>query len=97
MPIRTFQDWSEYDIEEFDRIQWWMLAPVFEDKEHCDLDDDIMLPFVPFTEAVEKKEGGYSEVYAVRLHPAHHNFWESSTSEVGDNSYCQARLSTDRT
>jgi hypothetical protein len=87
VPIETFERWSDHDIEEFDRIQWWMLAPVFEDKEHYELDDDIILPFIPFkanAETAQKKEGGYSEVYAVRLHPAHHTFWERSKSEVWD-------------
>lgn len=66
--IGTFQDWSEYDIVEFDRIRWWMLAPVFEDKEQYDLGDDFMLPFIPFTKTVKKKEGGYSKACTVRLH-----------------------------
>jgi hypothetical protein len=85
VPIETFERWSDNDIEKFDRIQWWMLAPVFEDKEHYELDENMILPFVPFKanpETEKKKEGGYSEVWAVRLHYAHHKFWERSKSEV---------------
>lgn len=85
VPIKTFETWSDNDIEKFDRIQWWMLAPVFEDKQHYDLDENIILPFIPFKsnpDTEKKKEGGYSEVYAVRLHPAHHRFWARSKSEV---------------
>lgn len=85
VPIKTFERWDDKDREDFDRIQWWMLAPVFEDKEHYDLDDNIILPFIPFEsnpETEKKKEGGYSEVYAVRLHPAHHMFWARARSEV---------------
>jgi hypothetical protein len=85
VPIKTFEKWDDNDREEFDRIQWWMLAPVFDDKEHYDLDSKIVLPFIPYkanADTVQKKEGGYSEVYAVRLHPAHHTFWERSKSEV---------------
>jgi len=85
IPIKTFERWNDKDIEKFDRIQWWMLAPVFEDKEHYELDKNIILPFIPFKtnpEMEKKKEGGYSEVWAARLHHAHHKFWEPSKSEV---------------
>ncbi len=85
VPINTFAKWNDKDIEEFDRIQWWMLAPVFEDKEHYELDDNMILPFIPFktnAETEQKKEGGYSEVFAVRCHPAHHTFWPRSVLEV---------------
>lgn len=85
VPIETFETWSDNEIEKFDRVQWWMLAPVFEDKQHYELDENTILPFIPFKsnpETAKKKEGAYSEVYAVRLHPAHHEFWAHSNSEV---------------
>lgn len=84
-PIETFKKWSKSNIEKFDRIQWWMIAPVFEVKEHYELDDSIILPFTPFKTNAEiewKKEGGYSEVYAVRVHPSHHKFGELLEPEV---------------
>jgi hypothetical protein len=83
--IKTFESWSKRDIEEFDRIQWWMISPVFEDKGHYELENGTILPFIPFetnSETADKKEGGYSEVYAARIHPSHHNFWASSGSHV---------------
>lgn len=85
MHIDTFNGWTDDNIEDFERFQWWMLAPVFDDKEHYELDDNIILPFIPFktnAETEQKKEGAYSEVYAVRCHPAHHSFWKRSRSEV---------------
>ena len=85
MPIKTFEQWTDDNIEDFERIQWWMLAPVFDETEHYELDDNIILPFIPFKTNVEterKKEGAYSEVYAVRCHPAHHSFQESLGPEV---------------
>jgi len=85
VPIKTFERWTDDNIEDFERYQWWMLAPVFGDKTHYELDDNIILPFIPFkanAETEKKKEGAYSEVYAVRCHPAHHSFWEGSRSEV---------------
>ena len=85
IPIETFERWNEYDIEVFDRTQWWMIAPVFENTEHYELDDGVILPFIPFKtnpDTERKREGGYSEVYAVRIHPAHHRFWKRSEFEV---------------
>jgi hypothetical protein len=80
VPIKTFERWDDDEKEEFDRIQWWMMAPVFKGKEHHELDESTILPFIPFEgneETEKKKEGGYSEVYARRIHPSHHNFWDS--------------------
>jgi hypothetical protein len=82
--IKTFEEWSDEDLEDFDRIQYWMTAPVFQDKKHYNLDENAILPFMKFkaSETQQAKQGGYSEVFPVRIHPAHHEFWEASGSEV---------------
>ena len=85
VPIETFEYWSGDEMEDFERIQWWMIAPVFKIREHHDLDERVSLAFVGFEtneETEKKKEGGYSEVFARRIHPSHHNFWERSESLV---------------
>jgi hypothetical protein len=87
-PIATFESWSEKEREKFDRVQWWMISPVFEDREHYELDDKTILPFMRFKatpDAQKPMQGGYSEVYPVRVHPAHHRFWECN-AEVCCNS-----------
>lgn len=84
-PIKTLEAWSDKYLEKFDRVQWWMTAPIFEDKGHHDLDDKTILPFVPLDaniETPEKKQGGYSEVFPVQIHPAHHEFWQSLGPKV---------------
>jgi serine/threonine protein kinase len=91
--IQAFEGWENKEIEDFDRTQWWMLSPVFDKKRlDCrDLGDQEILPFSRIAEheneAAEKDEkiphmkiGGYSEVNAYRIHPAHHNFWDSAQS-----------------
>jgi hypothetical protein len=82
--ITAFEAWSDFHIEEFGRIQWWMIAPIFEDKGHYELEDGAVLPFIPFATNpdTEQKQGGYSDVYAARIHPSHHNFWPDSELEV---------------
>jgi hypothetical protein len=77
--IRTFRDWSEKELEKFDRYQWAMTAPVFKDKRHYELDGKAILPFVDFDHPDGRRkpqQGGFAEVYPVRLHPAHQRFWE---------------------
>ncbi|TVY44399.1 hypothetical protein LSUB1_G002054 [Lachnellula subtilissima] len=76
--IKTFEEWKDEDLEDFDRIQYWMTAPIFQDKEHYNLDEKDILPFMKFksSETQQAKLGGYSEVFPVRIHPAHHEFWE---------------------
>jgi hypothetical protein len=85
IPIKALEYWSDKHLEKFDRVQWWMTAPVFREREHYELEDKAILPFIPFNshvETQEAKQGGYSEVYPVRIHPAHHEFWEPHSSEV---------------
>ncbi|CZR67922.1 uncharacterized protein PAC_17821 [Phialocephala subalpina] len=83
--IKTLEAWEDSRLKKFDRYQWWMNSPVFKlNKEPYELNDKTILPFVDFEmpEGIEtKKQGGYSEVYPVRVHPAHHEFWHSSESE----------------
>jgi hypothetical protein len=82
--IQAFDKWDDEDREDFERTQWWMIAPVFnkESLECLKLADEMILPFIPIEEQEKKNEGiphmtmgGYSEVTAYRIHPAHHNFW----------------------
>jgi serine/threonine protein kinase len=83
--IDALETWDDNHLERFDRVQWWMTAPVFKLGGHYELDDKAMLPFIPFspTDPVpEIKQGGYSEVYPVRVHPSHHKFWEKKSPSV---------------
>jgi hypothetical protein len=82
--VKTFEDWSDETLEDFDLKQWWMLAPFFATDNHYDLNDNTVLPFVPFekTDRTHSKQGGYSEVFPFKIHPAHHDFWESSETTV---------------
>lgn len=82
--INALESWKDKYLENFDRYQWWMIAPVFTlNDELKELDEKMILPFMllePSIEEAERREGAYSEVYPVRIHPAHHEFWES----IGD-------------
>ncbi|KAL2063167.1 hypothetical protein VTL71DRAFT_6239 [Oculimacula yallundae] len=81
-PIRTLETWKDQHLEKFDRCQWWFIAHIFRLYEELyELDDKAVLPFVSVElhgEELESKHGGYSEVYPVRIHPAHHEFWEGN-------------------
>jgi hypothetical protein len=54
-----------------------VLAPVFKKEErpdvipHIELNDACLLPFIEDREKHDKMAGGYSEVWGVRIHPAH--------------------------
>lgn len=77
--IKSFEDWSDDSIEEFYLKQWWNLSPIFKVGRHYELNENAVLPFVPFThdKSTPPKQGGNSEVFPVRIHPAHHDFWEA--------------------
>lgn len=87
--IQAFDIWADEEREEFDRKQWWMIAPVFsKDNLNClKLEDKAILPFIHIKEHEKNDKGiphmknsGYSEVTAYRIHPAHHDFWDWDTS-----------------
>ena len=87
--IRLFQvNWKVHELEYFRTRQGKLLAPYFEfsigDKVlHYPLGDELVLPFVQdiFDDGGAKaeielamhREGGYSIVRKVKIHPAHHN------------------------
>ncbi|CZR57585.1 uncharacterized protein PAC_07474 [Phialocephala subalpina] len=77
--IKTFDFWEDEYLEEFECIHWWMSSPIFKlHQELYEFDDRTILPFVRLHEG--PRQGGYSEVYPVRIHPSHHEFWESTGS-----------------
>ncbi|KAF2465828.1 kinase-like protein [Lindgomyces ingoldianus] len=69
--IISLAKWNDEVSEEFQRCQWWMMAPNFNEGSHYILDDNAMLPF---TERREISKGGYSRVHFAKIHPSHHNF-----------------------
>lgn len=69
--ILTLTNWDDQLSEDFQSHQWWMDAPEFMEGKHHHFDDNAMLPF---THRGDIKEGGFSTVRFVKIHPAHHNF-----------------------
>lgn len=80
----TFNNWPEEAVEEFDRIQWWMTAPIFEKLKDHVVCGRTILPFleVPAGERNHGGRGGFSDVVFRQIHPDHHDFWDRSTSTV---------------
>lgn len=82
----TRMGWSISDCEMFQKYQWGFLAPYFEiisDGKrkrplHYVFEDREVLPFIEDSSKENFGEpsmisGGYSEVWRVRIHPAHHS------------------------
>lgn len=86
--IAVFESWRPQQMIEFDRMQWEVKAPVFKLDDEClELPDQTVLPFIPLRDDESQKNphsmiGGYSEVTAHRIHPAHHNFWKLDNPSV---------------
>lgn len=65
------------------RNQWLVLAPIFRKMEdsrrilHLELDIACILPFTE-EKKEELKQGGYSDVWPVQIHPAHQEFLRQS-------------------
>lgn len=82
--IQLFAKWSTFELEYFSNAQRHFLAPYFRlsTKEkpkikHYVLENQSILPFI---ENEEKREGGFSDVWRVKIHPAHHNYCKDSVN-----------------
>jgi hypothetical protein len=83
--INLFSKWHRMEIQNLCRDQWLALAPVFESvpgniPPHLSLDDAVVLPYIQDWEldVTRIKPGGYSEVWPVRIHPAHQKLLKSA-------------------
>lgn len=85
------EEWSPSSREQFDRYQWYMLAPFFSHGKyglinHYPLHDQHILPFVNSHQAEDdsaESQGGYGRVIMVRLHPAHHKLGCNANPDRG--------------
>ncbi|KAF4633525.1 hypothetical protein G7Y89_g4594 [Cudoniella acicularis] len=80
-PLKCLSSWGRMSIENFSRDQWWMLAPIFKQSRkvrHYELEDNCVLPYIEDREGSDgAEEGGYSTVWAVRIHPEHQFMYQS--------------------
>lgn len=92
--IETFKRWRSMEIMDLDRVQWIAQAPVFKKSEgkipaHLELNRNTVLPYQEDGEFDVDlvKTGGYSDVWPVRIHPAHQQLFPhldfSKSSKVG--------------
>ncbi|TVY41411.1 hypothetical protein LSUB1_G003306 [Lachnellula subtilissima] len=97
-PIRCMASWNQPSIINFDREQWYVLAHVFENNEegripHYDIGNTCILPFVKDEEQGDQvKQGGFSIVWEIIIHPAHQKLHCSTNSEKSPPSMALKRL-----
>lgn len=97
--------WKSKFIMAFSQFQWSLYAPIFTRDttipHYCFDDNEIMpLIFNASGDPTQIRRGGFSEVFEVKIHPAHERFsWDSKSSMVGRDllTYCSsfAHLSTE--
>ncbi|KAM7205422.1 kinase-like domain containing protein, partial [Naviculisporaceae sp. PSN 640] len=80
-PLQCFKvrgkRWRGSTIKAFERTQWHFLAPFFgQDSRrmalHFKVPDSAILPFIDWQDI--GRQGSFSKVYRVRIHPDHHAF-----------------------
>ena len=80
--LSCFDGWKTSEIRMFEEWQWTTIAPILEQGErgidrHLVLQDEIPLPFEADSRSGSSPEvylGGFSTVFKVAIHPAHHRF-----------------------
>jgi hypothetical protein len=88
-PIQLFDKWKPHELESFNNYQWQLTAPYFRlstdtDRkvQHYNLEESsTILPFIEDDEVrrgTGRAEGGFGDVWRVKIHPAHHNCCEDS-------------------
>lgn len=84
--VRALQDWPQPEIDNFSRDQWMVLSPVFDKVagqiRHYDFDDRILLPFKEDYRGTQLLQGGYSEVWPVRICAGHQMIYQSPNPQV---------------
>ncbi|KAF4634373.1 hypothetical protein G7Y89_g3744 [Cudoniella acicularis] len=101
-PIQFLIKWRTPVHESFHHNQWQLIAPYFRlltesDGKvlHYPLDDHIILPFIEDDEVKQNPrpaEGGYGDVWRVKIHPAHHNCCKDTARPHENPSYAVKRL-----
>jgi hypothetical protein len=84
--IKALSSWDRMEVQNLCRDQWLTLSPIFkacpQEVPHYDFDDAVILPFIEDEEKNKLLHGGYSEVWGVRIHPAHQEILISSNTSV---------------
>lgn len=87
--IRALLERTQINRAEFDRDQWLVQAPVFFrsaplEIPHLNLERNVVLPFIEDHEGNPTlvRTGGYSDVWGVRIHPAHQKLLRSTDPKV---------------
>lgn len=97
-PIVCLERWNLATIRMFEEWQWSTLAHTFQCGEpknidHISLPDDVPLPFMTDSQYDSDSgtiQGGYSIVFKVTIHPAHHLF---HCQEVSSHTFRPLELS----
>ncbi|KAH6663157.1 kinase-like domain-containing protein [Halenospora varia] len=103
-PIKFRNKWKIPVHESFENNQWQLLAPYFQlltesDRKvrHYPLANQITLPFIEDDEVKPGAghEGGFGDVWRVKIHSAHHNCCKDSAHPHENPSYAVKRLRHD--
>lgn len=86
VPIQLFSQWGPFDRESFEQYQWEFQAPFFKldsDEQHrrplhYEFPENAILPFMEDHEGegldLMQISGGFSDVWRIKIHQAHHNY-----------------------
>jgi hypothetical protein len=87
-------DWKQSEIINFDREQWYVLAHIFDNDDedqipHYDIGNNRILPFLKDEEQGNQvKQGGFSTVWEIIIHPAHQKLHCSTNPKVKKPGFC---------
>lgn len=84
--IKVLSTWDDEQLMSLNRDQWKAQSPVFRRipyaVPHYEFRDTMILPFTEDGEKTDLMFGGYSEVWPIRIHPAHQDILISAATPV---------------
>ena len=84
MTYKLFRYWSNCQVQEFERVQWSLIAPVLNTATGFSGGNLLLHPYnygaLPFTEATRVQSGGTSTVYKVSIHKDHNEVQRQDVS-----------------
>ncbi|CEL05107.1 hypothetical protein ASPCAL06227 [Aspergillus calidoustus] len=98
-PIHTLKTWDARTLQNIAVKQYRVLSPVFCRHAHYELDGSDILPFVEDDTELEswpEVQGGFAEVYPVRIHRDHHQFGQNDLTVAVKRTYLASDFRSER-
>ena len=84
--VKALYDWQQREIDDFSRLQWAALSPVFRKSAgqipHYEFELETLMPFTEDYERTQTLARGYSDVWPIRICAGHQELYKPLDLQV---------------